>query len=766
MAMEWTVASELPAARKATPAEAKALNKEFGGAQIMYNFEDGDFLNHDGDLLIDGNFDCDARLVVRGNLKVKGLYNDYQNDIGVLLVTGNMSAHQLYSWGALYVGKDLNVAGLALTIYNDFTFEVAGKVNARALVISDKSADYTAGKIAIELNDMGEITDADMDNAVRGFLPELFTKPSHFEPEIDDFYGLNFDNGEALERMSAGRPIFREKPAAAGLVNDVNRMMSSDLSEIDQAKLLVKDRLLAQMLASRPDLSDAIAKQLAALKDPTINDWLAASKPELIYAQSVQNSGDAAEISPKLAASLAGNPATSLATLAKLAEHSNAGVRVALAKFSALPDTAPGRALVDKLVLDTDASVRAGMLDAFGFASAFGWALSDSTIDERLKDTDQATLNALAFAHLNAAQVKRLMGKLDGDGALLLAISLREQAEQARPTRLSSTEITGFARQIVARPVVENEYGRASTEAFFALPAAEQASAIVDLVSRKAIDVDNVMRESNSHAVLEKLAALSLENSKMISDKLAENPFLPAALQLQIVQLAKAAKPKAEDDYADHPIDALEELLGNDANVPEAMNQAVDLALERGLQPADGSYQNALFHADTMTPQAIAKLDARLSSDDDWALTLMGQPAATVAQRVKSLRRWYDDDADLQKSLSGAESLSLPEFYLRAAQSASIELQKIALQHVDLPLELVKSLQASADTEVAQAAMLHPQIALDALPLAKLVDVDAVKHLPRKNPDDWLRLSELLSSLSARAAARARYAQMLRKAVP
>jgi hypothetical protein len=759
-AAQWTLASELKSTHRATAAEAKAVRRDFASAQILYNFEDDAFLIHDGDLVIDGNFDSNTRLVVRGNLKVKGFYTDYRDDIGVLIVTGTMSAENLYSWGALYVGKDLNVAGLALTVYNDFTFEVAGKVNARALVISDKSNDYKPGKLEIVLDESGDIRAAEMDIATRSFVPELFSRRDHFEPELDDdFYGLTFDDSYAKSLMSDEAPVFRKQIAAKGLYADVTRTMQSSLNDSEQIALLRQDLLLAQLIASRPDLSDSVAKALAAMKDPTVNTWLAASKPELVLAQSTGN------LSPDLAQSLASNPETSLAALQDLSRHANPQVRRTVAKFEALPDSDAGRKMIDLLVVDPDADVRADVLLAFGYASAFGWNLSDAVIQARLADREQAVLNALAYAQLNAAQAKALIPKLDADGALQMALSLRQQAEQARPSRLSRAQITELAQLLVARKLAKEEYPRATTEAFLALPAAEQSAQLPTLIERKTLDLDKVMGECNSHAVLNQLAAISLTYSKLISDDLAENPFLPEALQVQIVQLAQKAPPKKDDDYSDHPIDALEELLGNDFIHPSAMNLAVDLALARGLQPADGSYQNALFHANTLTAEAISKLDAKLAGDEDWALTLMGQEAASVPQRVNSLRRWYDDDEDLIKSLKGAENLTLAQFYQRAAQSASINLQQYALGNPTLPLALVKALQASQHDDVAEAAKAHPQIPLAQLDAKLLADPEKVEYLTRLDPKDWLQLSQTATSVRTRAMAHGRYATMLRKAV-
>ncbi len=760
----WVSASTLKGARQATEADLSALQKELATTQIIANFEKPNisavspdrrnFLIYDGDLVIDGNFDCDTLLVVRGNLTVNGLYYDYGGGIGVLVVDGQMAAKHLYSWGGLYVKRDLNVEGLAMAVYNDFTFEVGSKVNARALVISDKSNDYTAGKLDVELTDDGGI-----EQAVRYFVPEVFTQVDHFEPAFDDdFYGLSFDNDEGLKRMREGLPLFRATPAATNLNDSVQRVMKSELSDAQLQALMQQDRLLAQLISARPKLSDSLAKSLIALKDPSINAWLAGSKPELVRAQST-------DISPKLAESLAKNPDTSLATITQLARHSSASVRVAVAQYTALPDTDAGRALIIALFNDTDAVVRAKTIAAFGYASGFGLTLDAADINARVADSDADVRAASIQLALSAKQAQVLLGGLSVEQRADFAAHVREQAEQRVPTRMTRAEITALALQmLVTTNNLSDAQIRVNTEALLALPAKAQILQLPKLLAAKAVDLDTVARASTSRSVMRQIAQLALTQIKMIPQSLASNPHVPEDLQLKIVALARGAKAKLENDYSDHPMDALEELLGNDFAAESALNEAVDMAIQQGIAPDDGGFQNALFHSRFLPQAAIAKLDQKRNGDEDWALTLMLQTHATVAQRVRALKRWYDDDADLQQSLQGGESLSQAAFYERAARSASKNLQEVAVQNSVLPLSLVKPLQSSPHEEIQRAARVHPQIPLKQLDLTQFKSTTDLGYLLRLDPNDWLSLSQIWSSTYFRAIAYRRYGDALLRA--
>lgn len=740
LAAEWIVASELTSTRRATEAEFKALQQQLRSKFISYNFESSDYLVHEGDLSIDGNFDCDVLLVVQGKLTVKGLYNDYRSNIGALVVQGDMAVDQLYSWGALYVQGDLNARGLVLTVYNDFTFEIGGKVNARALVISDKGNDYRAGKLEVELTDDSDSAQRLM--ALRQFVPELYAGVDHLELD-EEFEQLRFDDSAAVKRLNAGLPVFREQVADAELGVRINRALSPELTVQEQIKLAGADLLLAQLIAARDDLSAAVAQTLVQRNDPTVNAWLAQSHPKLVQRQTQS-------LTPELAQRLAENPATPLETLKQLAAHSDPKVRSQLVEHNALPDQVEGRALMSRLLADPDPSVQAAVLSKFAHLSAFGWELSDDKLEALIKAGNPAVLDALANAYLSAKQSDELIKRLTPAGLNALANSLREQARRRRPTRLSAAQIDGLALRIIALPALKDTWSSFHSDAFLALSPALQTRQLAAGIERRVFDPDRIAEHTHSLAVMTELRDLSLQHSQVILPKLASNRLLPEAIQLQIVAAASQAPDPDSGAW-----ETMETLLENDDAAPAAIIAAADLAVA-GLWLAGSG---PIFHHGKLPAEAINKIDARYAANEDWALTLMSQPNATVAQRVKALKRWYDNDAAVQASLAGAESLDPQAFYQRLAQSPSEALQEQALGNTNLPLNLVELLQKSPFERIAQAAKLHPSIALDDLPLALLDSESTLRYLPRANPQDWLSLSQRLPSLQLRAIAHQRYGE-------
>ncbi|MBC3840922.1 hypothetical protein GXW82_13545 [Streptacidiphilus sp. 4-A2] len=107
---------------------------------------------HSGDLIVPENVDNDLALVVDGDMIVHGFLDDYVADTGLLVVLGDLVVRDLVSWGSVYVAGDLRAEGVVYGYYNDYTFEVAGEVHARALVLSDKDSSYRTGEVEAEID--------------------------------------------------------------------------------------------------------------------------------------------------------------------------------------------------------------------------------------------------------------------------------------------------------------------------------------------------------------------------------------------------------------------------------------------------------------------------------------------------------------------------------------------------------------------------------------------------------------------------------------
>ncbi|MES2818614.1 MAG: hypothetical protein V4812_06450, partial [Pseudomonadota bacterium] len=233
-------------------------------SQRLGSFNIGDYLEdagipwelHRGDLHIDGSLDNRHALVVDGNLTINGDYDDYTSGIGMLVVLGELRVDNLMSWGSVYVDSDLQARGLVIAEYNDFTFEVKGKVNARGLVIHDKSSSYENGQLGFVYDDMAG-TDAEQAAlAVRQLVPELYDV-SEFA-EDNPLGSPNYE--QAVARMRAGQPLFRQQPATASLIQDLSAAL--DASGTGKVALIGRDPLLDRVLAAHAALEEPLRARL------------------------------------------------------------------------------------------------------------------------------------------------------------------------------------------------------------------------------------------------------------------------------------------------------------------------------------------------------------------------------------------------------------------------------------------------------------------------------------------------------------------------
>lgn len=735
-ASEWQSASTLTGTHTASASERAALVTQLARSQVVYNFEgDSRVLIHDGDLRIDGNLASGELLVVRGNLTVTGMYDDDRDDgIGVLVVLGDMHVRDVYSWGAMHVSGDLTASGLLMTVYNDFTFEVGGKLDARALLVSDKSTDYTAGTVGVAWTD--ERRDTDIAAGLRTLEPSLFTHAGHMELDEDsDVHSLDIDSELARDRLASGEQVFRANPGDASLPHWAQAAIAAATPAETLDGLIGKDPLIDQLIAARPALPPPLAKRLVAGGDPVVLAWLAQTSPQLVLAAGAQ------AMTPDAAAAVVAQAQTSEDELLRIATHADPRVRIALAGRDEL-----STALINRLAADTDASVRAAVIAAQYNALE----LEPAVLTARLRDDAPAVKDALVGARLDTSQALALLPQLSEHGRRDFARLLREQARGARPTALDTAGIVAVADAILARKQAD-----AATDAFMSLPPPLQRDRFDALAAARVLDLAAILETSADADLLQRIVAMADKAGAPLPYQLARNPNLPDAMQLDLVARAAKSRPDPDDDSMDAPDDLLSELLGNDAATDAAVLAATDLALARGLAPDDGGMQNALFHHRNLPPQAIERLDAALGNSEDWALQLLLQRRATPAQLDRALRRWYDDRRELLDELRRIQAKG-GDYFTALANAKHTELREVAAWNIATPLPALLALVDDAEQGVAWTASGHPALPAQArMQLVPRADVDAYPNVGL----DAARWTELATSLPTRAQRMAALAQ-------
>ena len=690
LSSNWQKASSMAGTHVANAQELKALRVQFAGKNVAYNFDDLDteVRVHSGNLTVEGSLENDTLLIIQGDLTIRGNYHDYLGGIGVLVVLGQMHVDNLYSWGAIYVQNNLNASGLILTVYNDFTFEVAGRVNARALVISDKSSDYQAGAIGVALTD-DALDERQRAMALRIFEPAFFTRPDHLELASDSTLSdLRFDDELGAERVHQGGAIFRAQLAPETLIRDVAVVLTESSSAQNLKPLITRDPLLAQLIAGRAELPKTLHQPLLATQDKIVLEWLAKRAPEFVAAQLKQ-----AEITPEMAKSLLQDGSLSAQTLATLAASTNAEVRKIVGLNGKLAATAANR-----LALDSDPDVRVATI------TGQLYSLSAGTVTQLTKDRQIEVRKAIAQAPLSLSDFTRLQSSLDADGLAVLAESIHSDAVLAREARMSETE-----RQQVIKLLIADTKLLDVASLLLALPDVQQAELFDRFVQAKRLDIERLAAHTRSGAVMQKIIALADRSKAPIPNKLARNPYLPLALQRLILERAMASAKDGDDVYGDSPRSALDELMQQDATADEIVLDTAKFAFREGYMPADGGYQNSLFQRRNLPRSAIEFINAKLAGNEDWSLTLLLQLRASPAELSQAIPRWYDNAA-MNAELKRADQNNAPQFWRALAQAKTTELREVAAANINTPADVLAVLIGDAEESVARPAQANPNL--------------------------------------------------------
>lgn len=689
-AMPWISTSELKGLRSATDEERAGIAQLLGSGNILYEFNDGDFLVHDGDLHVPGHFAPSGRLLVRGDLRVDGVYDDDRDlPYGIVAVLGDMQAQHIYSFASLHVKGDLHVEGVIATVYNDFTFKVGGALSAAGLIVSDKDASYQPGELGFQLDDRyrgaEEMKPAHRlrhENGLRRLRPE-FLGSAGFRDPVDEYetaYWVRIDEDGLRRAMHEGRPVLRETEAPAELPQWLEAAFDFEADDASLLALVGKDPLVDQLMAAREELSAVVAEALARGGDPIVLEWLADTHPAIAEA----HAGDSLQAG--MAQRLAADPNADPATLERIARSPDPGVRAALAKR-----TDPSVALIRLLAEDPEPAVRSAILiEGFNVL-----ALEPEALAPLIESADRQLANALGHASLSLEEVDALLPRMDREGHIHLARSLWRQSLGAQPARMSAEQRVQLIDRLLATPKMD---GRARAYAFVALDGGQQAERI-ELLKQGDAD-DHPLFRLAAPEFADWLLGLAAEAGRAPA-RLGLNRGLPPDRQRRLLELSLKA-PEAEG------VEALADLAANESLDPEVvitlMREALRLGLNRHTDLAD-----RLLNRRNLPKPAIDALIARHGYVEDVVLSLLSQAHADANQVKTAVAAWYSrgNIASEAASLAGLEG----EAYFRAlAKAKSPELREIAAVNHGTPAELIPELLADEVPEVRHAAGQQPSV--------------------------------------------------------
>ncbi|WP_293909045.1 hypothetical protein [Deinococcus sp.] len=263
--------------RPATQADIDRVKADLPpGTQALYLLESGpdSWRVADGDVTIDASILSTEYVIVFGNLTINGNYDDNSGD-GALVVMESLSLEHCTSWGTVYVHAGMTASGLVYAYYNDHTFEVDGKTNARGVLFFDKAGHINPGVVGFYLNDFDD-HDQYGDHLLT-LHPDLFVFGDYIE-ESTKMHNLFPDFGLVRKRLQQGLPIFRAVPAPRELLVDIEIAIDYSSSDNQILAILGGDVLLPRLVAARDELSDTMRTELRTSADPVVQRLLAAAE--------------------------------------------------------------------------------------------------------------------------------------------------------------------------------------------------------------------------------------------------------------------------------------------------------------------------------------------------------------------------------------------------------------------------------------------------------------------------------------------------------
>lgn len=717
-----------------------------GGATVLW---------HKGDLTIDRSFSNDDVVVVDGNLTVKGDYDDYSPGIGVLLVLGDFTVSNVLSWGSIAVSGKLDSTGAVFAYYNDFTFEVAGPIKARAFLMVDKSG--SIGDVEATVSQMDD--EPNTAQALRHFVPELMIDdaldkgPDAFDDAAPMRAFADWDVAKAL--VHAGLPLFRDTPAPETLPGDAMKLFDPDTDAATVAKLAAQDRLLAMLAASREKPSLALQKQLLAGNEATVLARLAtnADVDKGVLAQIAQKQ-------PALSAAAAKNPNASPGLLAPMGKSDDPSVRIAVLEHKDVPV-----AQLAALAVDKDASVRLALA-----GSRHVRRLAPGDLDKLVADPDPAVRAAalLRADVLGIAHIAKLASDTDPKVRTAVAEVLVSQAVWRKLPVGSAAEREAIAAKLAADPVTALR-----PLALAALAPAEQERFFNALDAKiQERGASEYARNTRNVALMRKFA----EAPVPVARELARNLALPPSVQARLVARLPSAdkprpsmmdlafgKPEAIAESMDSWDTVIDELARNANAAPSTIAALAKYCVAiRGR----AGFCNALLDRDDLSAETLTTL-ADIGDNEfreDWALTVLRSRHAQRRQLAVAVPRWYDDEEELLAEFNAGIKRGDDAAWLTSLAGSSHEqLREIAASNAATPPAVLVKLRTDASDDVRNNASRNPSLPAEAIAQATqapswvltnpaITDTQVRQILTRMLADDEsLVADDALEVLAARA---------------
>ena len=596
---------------------------------VPFGLSASDWKVHRGDLVVEGNIESNQKLIVLGNLTVKGNISTFSLS-NPWVILGNVTATNIVTDSPLLITGSINASGLVfIDSYYDNPSTIKGSINARGIFINDIIAPVVASSTNSEF--MVRASDKnDTENVKKALM--IINPDAYYWGLINDEDALKEIFKRSNIRMAGNvcnqmkkEALFRPKPSPE-LVQELQMLDEGNVAAFEGRDIATFDLAIMRTLPRLKGISANLRKQLINSNDEQTIESMARYMPD----------NEILELTDQ---QLGYQP-----VVLGLLDREPLSVEI-MTRMSHLPDgVGPlNLALRENLPLDivmTLAKRDWDMIIQELYKDA--WLLPESIIDGYIRSDDSSIRQVGAGGQLTYNQAMQLANDSSNNVVTSLTFKLAEMKHHGQLLRMTPQESDKVAAYLYQKFENDDDLIRVL---FLALPDNLQFNFVKRMEKKSpAYFCCRDMQVIHSDAALQRL--LTRFNDPEGWSNLAKNQYLSTSMKQKIWQRALSHRknnPKADSAAYETSADMILSELISHGEVDDQMllNATALIRLE------DWDFlESALVSWDNLPAVVLKELQQNTPRNDIWAKFFLRQENSSRAQVDEALRVYYALDPD------------------------------------------------------------------------------------------------------------------------
>ncbi|BAT39249.1 DUF2773 domain-containing bactofilin [Escherichia albertii] len=683
---------------------------------VPFGLSASDWKVHRGDLVVDGNIESNQKLIVLGNLTVKGNISTFSLS-NPWVILGNVTATNIVTDSPLLITGSINASGLVfIDSYYDNPSTIKGSINARGIFINDIIAPVVVSSTNSEfMVRAGDKNDTEnVKKALTIINPDAYYWGLiNAEDALKEIFKRSNIRiaGNVCNQMKK-EALFRPKPSPE-LVQELQMLDEGKVAAFEGRDIATFDLAIMRTLPTLKGISANLRKQLINSNDEQTIESMARYMPD----------NEILELTDQ---QLGYQP-----VVLGLLNREPLAVEI-MTRMSRLPDGVGPLNLAVREDLPLDIVMTLAKRDWDMIIQDLykdAWLLPESIIDGYIRSDNPDIRRVGANGQLTCLQAMLLAKDSSNDVRSSLASNLADMKHHGQLLRMTPEESDKIAAYLYQKFESDDDL---TDTLFLALPDNLQFK-FVKRMEKKIPDYFccRGMQIIHSDAALQRL--LTRFNNPEGWSNLAKNQYLSTAMKQKIWQrVLWHRKHHPEADSAAYETSAdmiLSELISRGEVDDQMLLNATSL-----IRQGNWDYlESALFSWGNLPAVVLKELQQNTPRNDSWAKLFLSQENSTRAQVNEALRVYYASDPDVITQLDKLAKQPDRIWWSMLAKSKRTYFKLGALNNRHTP---PAALAAETDAEWWIVAMNNPRFPVDVLK-ARLKR-DPLLALELANPDPQL----------------------------